>query len=38
MKRVASALPPFDDDLSLHETGFPPTMDDFIKAYANVPA
>jgi hypothetical protein len=29
-------LPPLDDDLSLHETGF--TIGDFIKAYENVPA
>jgi hypothetical protein len=42
MKRIASeqqvTLPPLDDDLSLHQTSFPPTIGDFIKAYENVPA
>jgi hypothetical protein len=42
MKRIASeqqvTLPPLDDDLSLHETSFPPTVGDFIRACENVPA
>lgn len=42
MKRIASeqqvTLPPLDDDLSLHETSFPPTIRSFIRACENVPA
>jgi len=42
MKRITSepqvTLPPLDDDPSLHETSFPPTIGDFIKACENVPA
>jgi len=42
MRRIASeqqvTLPPLDDDLSLHETSFPPTIGGFIRACENVPA
>jgi hypothetical protein len=42
MKRIVSEQqvtpPPLDDDLSLHETSFPPTVGDFIRACENVPA